>query len=287
MKQLIVLGKPWLIGLLVLGLSACQKENGVDLSDLGGSENAAIAEQYSDDLSGIIDDAYNSTAGSLSTYRLSGTAESNIVLSECATITRDTVSVPHVITVDFGPENCLCRDGRYRRGKLIATFDGPYRAEGTVITHTTEDYYVNDNKVDAVRVVTNMGRNDRGNLHFRVEAQSTITLADGSGIITHEANRDREWILGEITPERLDDVYLIRGTGHTTSAAGVEYHAEILSPLRKEAGFRFIVAGNEKVVRVAEETHTATMNFGYPNGERDDLGLVTFGNGRTRVVHLR
>jgi hypothetical protein len=288
MKKLTVFLKPlFFAGAIALGLTSCQKEGAVDLGDLTGSENAALAEQHTDDLSNIIDDANNSSGNSLSGYRISGESEEAIVLSECATITRDTISNPHVITVDFGPVNCLCRDGRYRRGKIIATFTGPYRAEGTVISHTTEDYYVNDNQIDATKTVTNLGRNGRGNLHYAIVVNSTITLANGEGIIIHEAHRDREWILGEMTPERTDDVYLIRGTGHSTAANGVEYHSEILSPLRKEIGFRFIVAGIERVVRVAEETRVATMDFGYPHGERDDLGLVTFGNGRTRVVHLR
>ena len=288
MKKLPVYFKTLFFSAAILfGFSSCQKDNSVDLSDFSGSQDAAMSEQYSDDISNIIEDAYSSSSNTMANYRTSADNNSAIILSDCATITRDTVSNPHVITVDFGTVNCLCRDGRYRRGKIIATFTGPYRAEGTVITHTTQDYYVNDNKVDATKTVTNMGRNDRDNLHYSVAVNATITLADGSGAITHEASRDREWIAGEATPERNDDVYLIRGTGHTTTASGVQYHSEILSPLRKEIGFRFIVAGIDKVIRVGEETHVATMDFGYPDGGRDDLGLVTFGNGRTKVVHLR
>ena len=52
----------------------------------------------------------------------------------CATVTRDTLSTPRRITIDYGPVNCLCRDGRYRRGIVFVDYTGQRGVAGSTAT---------------------------------------------------------------------------------------------------------------------------------------------------------
>ena len=77
-------------------------------------------------------------------------------------ITIDTIASIKTVTVDYGSSNCDCNDGKTRRGKIITTFTGFYHAQGTIITHTPVDYYVNDIKIEGIKTVENMGLNTSG-----------------------------------------------------------------------------------------------------------------------------
>ena len=39
--------------------------------------------------------------------------ESYVAPGGCATVTYDSISNPKTITINFGPTNCMCLDGRY------------------------------------------------------------------------------------------------------------------------------------------------------------------------------
>ena len=53
---------------------------------------------------------------------MSGSAEMARLISTCAQ--RTYVSDTRTLTIDFGSTNCLCPDGRYRRGKIVVVFTG-------------------------------------------------------------------------------------------------------------------------------------------------------------------
>jgi hypothetical protein len=179
----------------------------------------------------------------------------------CAvSVTLDTVSVPHTLLIDFGPTNCTGADGRNRRGRLAVTFTGRYRDPGTVITITPEDYYVNDHRLQGVKTVTNAGMNGEDQPFFSVTVNGTVTAPNGSWTSTHSYQRTRTWIAGDDTPQLLDDVYLITGSGSGISRNGSAYSLLITSPLRIEVGCPWIVSG---VLRVIPETlKTCTVDYG-------------------------
>src|SRR5690242_17947789 len=106
-------------------LFACNKGN----QDLGAPTDASRAEFFFNDVNNVSDEACNT--GDLATLR-----DADAITSGCATITLDTVAMPHTCTIDFGSTNCLCTDGKYRRGVITVSFDGRYRDAGTTITIT-------------------------------------------------------------------------------------------------------------------------------------------------------
>ena len=195
----------------------------------------------------------------------------------CAvSVTRDTVSVPHTLLIDFGPSNCTGADGRNRRGRLAITFTGRYRDPGTVITITREDYYVNDHRLQGVKTVTNAGLNGEGQPFFSVSVSGSVTAPDGSWTSIHSYQRTRTWIAGQNTLDLLDDVYLITGSGNGVNRKAQPFSLLITTPLRVEVGCPWIVSGVLKITPASLEVRTVD----YGTGACDNQVSVTV-NGNT------
>ena len=157
------------IGLIAFTLTSCKKKWDNDQSAL---VNLKIENAF-DEMTNISDQAVTGTM----VYYKSGKIilgdvlkPNSIEKTPCSVIiTHDTTSNPNVLTVDYGTSNCDCNDGKTRRGKIITTYTGAYLAPGTVITHTTDNYYVNDIKIEGTKTVTNMGLNNNNQPYFNVQ----------------------------------------------------------------------------------------------------------------------
>ncbi len=266
-----------LLALISFGLliSSCKKDT-VETSDTSFSSDNAFAESVFTNVSSIADEAYELSSGSLKSGGFG-----NIYLGDCATLTLDTTSYPYELIIDFGEVNCLGNDGRYRRGKIIVTFTGRYRSPGTVITYGFDDYYVNDNKVDGTKVVTNMGPNDAGNLYYRIEVTAVIHKANEGGTVSWNSTRQREWVEGSDTYEMRDDVYLITGIASGIRPNGSTWEAEIVNALRVELNCRWIVKGT---INIQPEGRPLRI-LDYGDGECDNIATVLI-NGVTYTIYL-
>lgn len=255
---------------------SCQKETPDE--DTSTTSDNALAENIFNDVKDIADQAY---AGTLTSYKR--TVESDaILITPCATITHDTLVTPHKITIDFGLVNCLCKDGKYRRGEIIITYTGKYKDSATVITHTFNNYFVNDNQILGTKTVTNNGKNSSGNVNYSIQVNGTILLANNAGTITWVSSRNREWIAGYVTPTWLDDVYLITGSASGSKTPGNSYTALIINPLRKEIGCKHFVSGSLEIT----PTGKATRTLDYGNGICDNIATVTI-NGKVFTIILK
>lgn len=252
------------------------KDEMFDKDTTGASDNA-LAEGTFKDVKNIADEA---SGGSLSSYFPNNVSTERAVLSTCATITHDTLSSPRTLTIDFGTTNCLCNDGRYRRGVINVSYNGQYRDSASVHTITFTDYFVNDNQVLGTKTVTNLGHNSSGNLNYSVVVNGTIIKA-GGGTITWTSTRNREWITGESTPTWFDDIYHITGSASGTSAAGNSFTAVITAPLRVEVGCHHLTAG--KLTLTPSGKPTRFVDFG--TGACDNQATVTI-NGNTYNITL-
>jgi hypothetical protein len=257
--------------------TSCKKNNEIQLEDKVLSQDDAYAESTFENVSDMADEAYDMKTGNM----LKSTEGNRMFLSDCATVTLDTTVFPRELTIDFGDVNCMCNDGKYRRGKIIITFTGRYFQPGTVITHGFEDYYVNDRSVDGTKVVTNMGENDNGNLYFTIEVVGVIQKPDGGGTFSWNSSRVREWIQGSDTHNRWDDIYLITGTAHGTRPNGLTWEREIMTPLRSELACRFIVSGT--IEMRPQDRPVRLLDYG--NGDCDNIATVTI-NGETYTIYL-
>jgi hypothetical protein len=253
--------------------TSCKRET---LNDsIRSAEDNALAEVNFSDAQSIADEA---AAGNMSSYK-----SENVdgILSTCATITHDTLSDPRVLTIDFGDVNCTCNDGRQRRGIIIVTYTGPYREPGHVHTITFDNYFVNDNQVLGTKTVTNNGNNNDGNLYYSIEVDGSIIRANDEGTITFVSSREREWIEGESTPERVDDVYLVTGTASGTNSEGGSFTATITSALRRTVACHQFVSGTAEVTPANRPTRY--IDFG--DGSCDNQATVTV-NGNEHIIQL-
>jgi hypothetical protein len=220
------------IGIVVL--SACKKDNKEELDIYPARDMATINSAFEDAFS-MVDRVGKSEPG----------LRNNYGLPECATVSVDTLALPFTITIDFGEENCTGNNGINRRGKIHVTVTGPYQDEGTTITTTLEDYFVMDHLLTGARVVSNLGENAQGNLHYSVvESDVTLTEPGGEWTATWQSNRMREWIAGHNTLwNPFDDEYAITGTGSGVSRIGTPYTVTITQPLIAKIICPWVVQG--------------------------------------------
>lgn len=201
--------------------------------------------------------------------------------SDCPTITFSEPfgTFPNTMTIDFGA-GCTSYFGVERSGKIIATFTGLYKDEGTVITIDPEDYYVNGTHVEGNKTVTNLGLNDAGNLHFSViVSDALVTLPDGSNI-EWASSKDREWIEGVETSEIHDDVYMITGNAEGINRLDIPFTMVILEALRKELDCHWVVSGVVEVSPEGEDSRT----IDYGDGECDNEATLTVGDFTTTIT---
>ena len=262
--------------------TACRKDKDEDPkdSDTTTAGENALAEGYFNDANSISDQA---AAGNLSSFVSANTNESDerSMMSSCATIVHDTTTSPRTITINFGTANCLCNDGRYRRGVINVSYTGRYRDSLSTHTITFTNYFVNDNQVLGTKTVTNNGRNNAGNLTFSISVNGSVIKANNGGTITWASSRTREWIAGENTLIWSDDAYLISGTASGTNSAGNSYTANITTALKIKLSCKWIVSGQMELTPSGKATRT--INWG--NGDCDDDATVTI-NGNTYNIDL-
>ena len=269
-----------LIAFGLLAFTACKKNDDSSTStDATGKSYASDyskSEREGNDVESIADAA--ATTGSAN-FKM-GASD----LSSCATITKDTVAVPHVITIDFGATNCTGIDGRNRRGKIIVTYTGGYKDSGSIHTITFNNYFVNDNQITGSKVVTNKGMNASGNYYYSIVVNDTINLGTGNGMIINNSTRTRTWKEGYSTAARADDVYTIEGTatitrpnGYTVTVATTTGH-----PLQVATACSWIEAG---IVTITNNQTNKVRTIDYGTGNCDAEAQVTF-NGHTYNVTL-
>ena len=265
--------------LLTFAITSCKKDsspgNGGDNS-LESAENNSMAESYYNDVTTLVDvAAYN---GASMSFR---TTQEQSPLSGCVIVTVDTLSALRTITIDFGTNNCLCIDGRNRRGKILASYSGKYKDSGTVIGITFDNYFVNDNQVKGTKTVTNKGRNASGNLVYQVEVNGQLVKANGKGTITWISTRQREWMAGAATPLNiLDDVFGITGTANGTNASGNAYAITITQALVRKMNCRWFESG--VLTLVPEGAPAVTLDYG--SSGCDANAVVTINNKSYDIV---
>jgi hypothetical protein len=258
--------------------SSCRKIVREAQDTLTASDNEQ-AEGISDDATAIADNA--ARLGNQFSMRTDGSQSVYEALSQCATITHDSLSNPKSLIIDFGSTNCLCRDGRYRRGKILVSYTGKYFETGSVRTMTFDNFYRNDNKLEGTRTITNNGLNAQGQFFWTINANNMkVTKTDGK-IHTWNSTRTRTMIAGQYTTDWYDDEYLISGSASGINGRGENYTAQITTPLHRALSCRWIDSG---VIEISpEDRRTRIVNFG--SGTCDNEATITVGN-RSRTINM-
>jgi len=221
-----------IIALAGMVITGCKKSTTTTDSDTNSSNENSFAQARFDEAGNISDQA---AANSITSYRLSGNANNGSILSSCATIRFDTVNHPDSIIVNFGTTNCLCHDGRYRRGIIYITYTKPHYWDSLdVITLTFSNYYVNDYGISGTKTVTNMGRVGGYPTWNCTVVNGMITkpASQGGGSYTWNSNITRKQTAGMSTPWIwYTYVYQYTGNSNGVSSNGNGYTAVITNPL--------------------------------------------------------
>jgi len=252
-------------------LNSCKKNDNSTVATESIEDNAN-AETHFDMIFDEVDDA-----------AVSGGVYSR---GKSAVITIDTLASPRTMTINYGDSNMSCADGNLRRGKIVVTWTGRYRAIGTIITVTPVNFFQNDFKIEGTKTIENKGRNSAGNLQWTIGVTNGKVTTPTGEIHTWSSDRTRTWVNGESTRFiLLDDKYFITGTSTGTNRKGAEYRAEIVSPIVVELNCKFhITKGTVTLSHTSNPSKIATVDFG--NGTCDNIGTFTV-NGVTRTFIKR
>jgi len=267
----LVLGMLLLAGLTIL-YTGCKKDEETDPNqtqereaEVDATKDDALADKLFSELTDIADEAMR---GQDKSYK--GVVLDTIFMGPCVTVTIDTLSFPFTVTIDFGSTNCLCNDGKWRKGKIHVEHTGPYWAPGTVITTTLEDYFVNNHQVTGTKIATNQGPNSSGNPTWTVNVDGQVIKPNG-GVITWIADRMREWSQGHNTPFLWwDDVYLISGSHNVVAANGNTLSATTTQPLQVALNCFWIKSG----IIEFQHSNLPLIVLDYGDGSCDDDAVV-------------
>ncbi|MDW3194355.1 MAG: hypothetical protein R8G66_18410 [Cytophagales bacterium] len=188
---------------------------------------------------------------------------------DCATVERDTVN--QIITIDFG-DGCEGKRGRVRSGKIIVTYDGNRRTEGSFRSVTFDNFFVDSTQVEGTRTKT-VTAVDAENLSITVDITLTggkLTFGDGTSA-TREAQKTRVWSFDASG----DHVTTVSGSASGVNREGVSYSMAITEDIVfQRACWRagvFVPVSGVKMFTVGEST--ATIDYG--DGECDNLATKT------------
>jgi hypothetical protein len=209
-----------------------------------------------------------------------GSVVQRLASTGCVTVTND--SVNNVIYIDFGT-GCIGNDSIERKGIIKTTYTGDYFAQGSVITVTFIDYYVNGRKLQGTRTITNTGLNPDGNMTWEVQATDMkLTNAEGKWRYWN-STRTREMLLGLGTPDDVsDDKYRINGVADGGFSDGSTFVAQIKDLIR-ESACPWINQGTMDITVNGKDDYVA--DFG--NGDCDNIVVVTLPNGSRENLLLK
>ncbi|MCY1721271.1 hypothetical protein OU798_13010 [Prolixibacteraceae bacterium Z1-6] len=159
---------------------------------------------------------------------------------------------PKTITIDYGPENHLGIDGRYRRGVMLIKAHNFAEIENTVWEITFSDYYQNDHKVEGTQTIKYTGLNTSNNPEYECSIIDGVITTPAGKLFYFEQDTKREWIYGHDThyvttgniEDLCDDEYLISGTHSGVSSDGYTYTMSALNdPLHVNVCCKYVMEG--------------------------------------------
>ncbi|MCX6244985.1 MAG: hypothetical protein NTU98_09805 [Bacteroidetes bacterium] len=260
-----------LCGLLILSatvifLPGCKKnDTNNKKADVTAATDNALANN-------VYGDVKNWSDKAMAGAKLKSSLSDTVYMGTCVLATLDLNVFPFKLTIDFGPVNCKCDDGVYRRGKMFVTVNGDYWQPGTVITYTFENFFMADNQVLGTKTITNNGRNNSGHLSWTTVVAGSIVKANNGGTITYNENTVLEWLEGEATTWMWwDDVYQMTGFSNGTNSDGKTYSCTITNPLKKKLNCEWIQSGTMEIQ--PQDSPLIILDFG--SGACDDQATAT------------
>ena len=266
--------KAFFIVVSMLLFTACARKSADIISDDdngGYASDASRIEWAGDDVISIADAAglvYNGAY--MRTTHTTG-------LGTCATVGTDTNSIPHKLTIRFGPADCQCLDGRLRRGTIMVSYNGQYFNPSQIHTITFDNYFINDNQLTGVIKTIRVDTTVLGNWYYKVIVNDSLNMSQdplNSQYVIWQGTIVRKWAQGyATTADRSDDVFSISGNATLTRPSGHQFSCDIATPLQFALNCDFCESG---VIDVTGFTPPMRV-LNYGNGACDKF--AQFSNG--------
>jgi hypothetical protein len=265
-------------------VSSCNEEERLTASDTQDISEEAITDSYfqdADDIGGVAigspsDSQYNGgrTAGS-------------ITISDdrchCATVTIEstgTIDAPKgTITVDFGA-GCIDTRLNVRKGKLKFAYNGKRFQPGATIVMTTDNYSINDIKLEGTRTLTNVQGSTNDAPKFNVVLENGKAIFPDGSFAVRESDITWEWIRAA---NPSNDYLLIdqASTANGTTRGGRSYAVSLSEGLKYKRFCGIAVDGIKRYI--IDEEKEIVIDYG--DGECDKAVTITV-NGVTHNINV-
>lgn len=251
-----------------------------DVSEMGLSISSdmegVIGGTYSDGTPGI-----NGPTGGPLDFNLNVFEDLALKAGPCTKISVSPAdsTFPKTVTVDYGA-GCICRDGKFRSGKVVMHFTAPIRRPGAVLTITFADFHLNRKKIEGTKIVKNKSE---GGVHaYSAEIlNGKVSWPNGRGF-SYEASKMVTQISGMDTRKVRDDVYKIGGRTKTIYNNGITVIKNTETPLVKAVACPWISDG---ILKVKINNREFFVNYGAPNsGACDNKALLKWTNGERLIT---
>jgi hypothetical protein len=247
----------------MLLFTACHRQSsnnpGLSADDNGGyASDASRIEFANDDAISLADVAGTTFNGA--DMRTSRTT----YIGNCAIVGVDSVSTPGMTTVSiyFGDTDCVCQDGRKRKGNIYITYSGHYTDAGQLHVITFSNYNVNDNQLSGSITTMRVDTTVTGDWYYKVQVNDTLNVSQyplNSQMTAEEANLERKWVSGYASSDRTLGVFSISGIATLTRGNGDAFTLNIATPLQIALNCNFIESG---VIDVSSVAGSRTLDYG-------------------------
>ncbi len=276
-----------LVLITVLAFTSCRKA--LTESIQSASDNAAIETEYSQ--------IYDVVSDYSSTDARTGKTEDLILPSGAIVVFNDTTFDDGDgidFYIDYGPldhgasfKGILCKDGRYRAGKIHVSMNQRWSDFPCIINITiasSDEYYVGNGtnmfKVTGLKTIT---RNSATSYSVEV---TNATLQRENGTVSWNSSRSVSQTY-DAGAGWYNDEYTVSGSASGTNANGVTYNVVTTTPLKKKLTLGCLttfIAGN--LMLTNSNGKMLEINYDSYNNEACDKAVTVTYNGTTRVIQV-
>jgi hypothetical protein len=264
-----------LLAILSFATFSCKKDetspNSLDSSTQQAVEERNISSDFEDDHTSI-----NDYAAKIDPKSAGGRVEGTWLgagQTSYSILTR-------TLTIDFGTTNVMCTDNKKRRGKIFIRFtEGEPRTPDHKTTTTQENYYVNDIKVEGVRVDVvkiSLNNNVVNSLRDIIVTNRKLTFTDQT-TLTESSNYKANGTVNLLTGSWE---YTLKGQSTGIGRRGNAFSTNIATPILVKSSCATTppISGKLEITPVVA-TDKITIDYG--DGTCDRVATVTF---RTQTV---
>lgn len=276
-----------MIAVAAIAFTSCKKE--LTESIQSAADNAAIETEYSH--------IYDVVADYVSTDSRTGKTEDLILASGATVVFSDTTFTDGDgidLYIDFGPldhgaafKGILCKDGRYRAGKIHATLNHRWNDFPVILAITiagSDEYYVGN-----------------GNKMYKVSGNKTVTRTSAVSYTVEVTNaklqRDNgtvSWQSSRAITQSYDagagwynDEYTVSGSASGENANGVTFDVVTTTPLKKKLTLGCLTTFTTGKLRLTNSNgKVLDIDYDSYNNEACDKTVTITYNGRTSVIQV-